>query len=157
MRMPCVVDARLAEAMTAGLVDVQVVQRTLVHADGAGEDLGLVCAGRGFLAVPGGLLLELLDDEKELFLFADGLDAGDLICLPLQKLDLTYVSYPLRTLGRTQRGPHLGIDVAFGALGGRLGHLLLSCWFAFLKGQKRRKKRKYIFFIWERCMKGSAV
>lgn len=122
MRMPCGVDARLAEAVAAGHVDAQVVQGTLVHADAAREDLGLVCAGRGFLAVPGGLLLELLDDKKELFLFADGVDAGDLICLPLQKLDLAFVSYPLRTLGFTQRGPHLGRDVALGALGGRLGH-----------------------------------
>ena len=108
--------------MAAGHVDAQVGQRQPVHADAAGEGLELVCIVHGFPAVPAGLLLQLVDDFKELCVLVDGCPAANFLCLLLQILDFVNVSYPLRTLGLTHHGLHLDRHVALGALGGRLGH-----------------------------------
>jgi hypothetical protein len=112
-RIPCV-EARLAEAVAAGGVDVQTGQGQAVHADAAGEGLGAVGLVRGLVAVAGGLLLQLLDDERELGVrvgarqpaAADGLD------LLLQVPNLVDVADPLRALGRAQRGAHLCVRVS---------------------------------------------
>lgn len=119
-------DARLAEAVAAWDVDVQSIQGQTVHADAAGECLGTVGLGRKLAAVAGGLLMELLRDELELCVLA-----AKALGLLRQILDLVGVSDPLRTLGVTHRGVHLGYLVALGALAGGLleralaaGHLL---------------------------------
>jgi len=59
-------DARRAEAVAAGHIDVQILQGQALHADAAGEGPGAVGLGRKLQAVAGGLLLELLGDEPEL-------------------------------------------------------------------------------------------
>jgi len=118
-------DARLAEAVAAWDVDVQSIQGQTVHADAAGECLGTVGLGGGLEAVAGGFLFELLGDELEL-----RRNTAKVLGLLRQILDLVGVSDPLRTLGVTQRGVHLGHRVALGALDGLLeralaaGHLL---------------------------------
>lgn len=136
-------DARLAEAVAAGHVDVQILQGQALHADAAGEGLcavGLFC---GLLAVAGGLCLELLRDEGELMVLGDGLGAAKVLDLLLEILDLVDVSEPLRTLGLTHRGAHLGHRVGLGALAGGLegGHLQVACSLVRVKGQQKMKEK----------------
>jgi len=125
--------------MSAGHVDVQGGQGLVVQADGAGEDPELVRRARGLLAVPGGFRLELLGDERELMVLGGGRDAANVLRLPLQILDLEGVSDPLRTLGLTHRGAHLGQRVGRLALVANLGHLLV---FGSREGTKMKSQKK---------------
>ena len=136
-------DARLAEAVAAGDVDVQMLQGQALHADAAGEALGAVGLAQGLLAVAGGLCLELLRDEGELMVLGDGLGAAKVLDLLLEILDLVDVSEPLRTLGLTHGGAHLGHRVGLGALAGGLegGHLQVACSLVRVKGQQKMKEK----------------
>ena len=135
-------DARLAEAVAAGDVDVQMLQGQALHADAAGEGLGAVGLGRGLLAVPGGLPLELLGDELELCVLRARLGAAKVLDLLLEMPDLVDVSDPLRTLGLTHRGAHLGHRVGHRglALVASLGHA--CCLFACLVRVKEQQKNE---------------
>ncbi len=140
-------DARLAEAVAAGDVDVQMLQGQALHADAAGEALGAVRLAQGLLAVAGGLCLELLRDEGELMVLGGGLGAAKVLDLLLEILDLVDVSDPLRTLGLTHRGAHLGHRVGLGALAASLilGHaccLFLVCFFGSREQTIKKEGKK---------------
>ena len=129
--------------MAAGHIDVQILQGQALHADAAGEGLGAVGLGRKLQAVAGGLLLELLGDEPELCVLGARRGAAKVLRLLLQILDLVDVSEPLRTLGLTHGGAHLGHRVGLGALAGGLegGHLQVACSLVRVKGQQKMKEK----------------
>lgn len=145
-------DARLAEAMAAGHVDVQVGQGLPVHADAAGEGLGIVGIARGSGAVPGCLLVQLCNDEVHLFVHVEVCNAANVlngVYLLLQIHDLIAASYPLPTLCRTHRDIEFVLLVGLvglGALGVRLGHLC-SVWLHVPKQKKTGDPPAFYFLF----------